>query len=230
MFFPKLKPLPGYSETVTSFAGLDRRARIPKGAFSHMENLTDQDWPALSVRPPRGVVAQLTAPGGLTAKDSLIWVDGTRLYINGLDAGLTLQSGKKQLVSMGAYLLIWPDKVYINTADWSDCGSMEHALTVSSVRFSPCAPDGGALTYTSGAVAPEEPEAGTLWLDTTAAPPLLRQYGAAGWQTAEACLGAESAGLGAGFAAATPWKCRAVKQNALTAPLWCALPGTTGWC
>ena len=201
MFFPKLKPLPGYSETVTSFAGLDRRARIPKGAFSHMENLTDQDWPALSVRPPRGVVAQLTAPGGLTAKDSLIWVDGTRLYINGLDAGLTLQSGKKQLVSMGAYLLIWPDKVYINTADWSDCGSMEHALTVASVRFSPCAPDGGALTYTSGAVAPEEPEAGTLWLDTTAAPPLLRQYGAAGWQTAEACLGAESAGIGEGFAA-----------------------------
>ena len=59
-----------------------------------------------TVRRPRGVAGSAVSPGGLTVKEGLIWVDGHTLYINGSAAGLVLSEGRKQLISMGAWLLI----------------------------------------------------------------------------------------------------------------------------
>ena len=118
MYFPQLS-IPRQSRvTVSRFLGVDRRPRGQEGSFREMENLCAQGYPTLTVRCPRGIAGSVTAPGGLTAKDGLIWVDGHTLYINGSAAGLVLSEGKKQLVSMGAWLLIWPDKLYINTKDY----------------------------------------------------------------------------------------------------------------
>ena len=182
MYFPRMKVTPAKAAALTAFGGLDLRGGAAEGTFAHMENMT---------------LAVLDTPNGLTAKDAPIWVDGTALYINGLSAGLTLTDSPKQLVSMGSYLLIWPDKVYINTADWSDCGSMEHTVRLTEgVSFAPCAADGTALSYTTAAVAPEDASQGALWLDTSAAPPILRQYGVGGWETASAfSMPAISAGV-----------------------------------
>lgn len=203
MLFPRMKVTPSQAAALTSFGGLDLRGGAAEGTFRHMENMTAADWPALSVRAPRGTVAVLDAPNGLTAKDAPVWVDGTALYINGLSAGLTLTDSPKQLVSMGSYLLIWPDKVYINTADWSDCGSMEHTVTLTGgVSFAPCAADGTALSYTTAAAPPEDASQGALWLDTAATPPILRQYGVGGWETAAgACLRLCAVGVDSGFSA-----------------------------
>lgn len=126
MYFPKLNAPRQSRVTVNRFPGLDRRPRGQEGSFREMENLCAQGYPTLTVRCPRGIAGSVTAPGGLTAKDGLIWVDGHTLYINGSAAGLVLSEGKKQLVSMGAWLLIWPDKLYINTKDLTDFGSLEN--------------------------------------------------------------------------------------------------------
>ena len=126
MYFPKLNAPRQSRVTVNRFPGLDRRPRGQEGSFREMENLCAQGYPTLTVRRPRGIAGSVTAPGGLTAKDGLIWVDGHTLYINGSAAGLVLSEGKKQLVSMGAWLLIWPDKLYINTKDLTDFGSLEN--------------------------------------------------------------------------------------------------------
>ena len=95
-------------------------------------------------------------------------MDGHTLYVNGSAAGLVLSEGKKQLVSMGAWLLIWPDKLYINTKGLTDFGSLENKrVTEGEVSFTLCRLDGAAYSgYLAADTAPEEPESGSLWLDT----------------------------------------------------------------
>ena len=140
-------------------------------------------------------------PNGLAAKDSLIWVDGRTLYINGLAIDLALTDGEKQLVSMGAYLLIWPDKKYVNTQNLSDRGSLENAIqTTGAVTYALCRADGTEYEgYTTGAAAPASAESGDLWLDTGSGAALMR-YDGVMWQAVDdAALKLSSAGIGTGF-------------------------------
>ena len=147
MYFRKLSAPRLQRVTVSAFPGLDRREGAAAGSFSHMENLCPQGYPAMKVRRRRGRVAVLDAPGGLTAKETLVWVDGHTLYVGGHATGLVLQEGEKQFVSMGAYLVIWPDKAWINLRDLSSFGRLEHAVTTAGeVSFSLCRRGDGAWT------------------------------------------------------------------------------------
>ena len=141
MYFTGMKNTPQHRTTVTTFGGIDRRAGAPLGTFETMENMTGDDYPALRSRRKRSVAATLTGKaGGLTVKDALIYVDGTKLYCNGIKTNLELTEGDKQLISMGAYLLIWPDKCYLNTADLSDYGPIEASVTTEgTVKLIPVA-------------------------------------------------------------------------------------------
>lgn len=206
MFFPTLTPPRQKRVSVTRFLGYDRSPRTPEGAFTAMENMTSQGYPTLSVRPRRGVAATLAVPLGLAARDNLVWCDGAHLVAGGYQTGLVLSPGsEKQLVSMGAYLVIFPDKLYINTRDLSDFGSLENtAVTTGTVSFTLCRSDGDPFgDYTVSAAAPEKPVAGELWLDTSGQTPVLRQYdgASAGWTvTAATYVKLSAAGIGRGFA------------------------------
>lgn len=218
MYFPKLNAPRQSRVTVNRFPGLDRRPRGQEGSFREMENLCAQGYPTLTVRYPRGIAGSVTAPGGLTAKDGLIWVDGHTLYINGSAAGLVLSEGKKQLVSMGAWLLIWPDKLYINTKDLTDFGSLENKrVTEGEVSFTLCRPDGTAYSgYLAADTAPEEPESGSLWLDTGGEKTALRQYGQDGWtEVDDVCVGLHAAGIGVGFRAGDGVSVSGCREEAL---------------
>lgn len=154
MYFIGMKTASQQRTAVRAFAGLDRRNGAGAGSFCTMENLCGDGYPALTVRPKRGVVANLNGyGGGMVCKDALIYADGTHLYVNGLKTTLTLTEGDKQLVSMGAYLIIWPDKCYINTADLSDCGSLESSLTTdAAVEVTPSASaedEEGSFSFTT---------------------------------------------------------------------------------
>lgn len=189
--------------TVSKFGGYDARPRAPLGAFSRMENLSGDGYPTLSTREKRKRIAALDKPNGLAAKDCLIWVDGRTLYINGAAIDLTLTEGEKQLVSMGAYLLIWPDKKYVNTQDLSDRGSLENTVqTTGTVTFTLCRTDGTAYEgYTTGAAAPASAESGDLWLDTSSGAALLR-YDGVMWETVDdLAMKLSAANIGRGFSA-----------------------------
>ena len=189
--------------TVSKFLGYDARPRTPLGAFARMENLQGGGYPTLSVRERRKAVAALDRPNGLAAKDCLIWVDGGTLYINGASVDLTLTDSEKQLVSMGAYLLIWPDKKYVNTQELSDRGSLENtSQTTGTVTFSLCRSDGTDYgDYTTGAAAPGGPENGDLWLDTGSGAALM-QYDGVMWQpVGDVAMKLSAANIGKGFSA-----------------------------
>ena len=130
--FVSLPPGNPQRVTIRSFTGYDHRLKGAEGSFFETENLSLERFPLLSARKKRGIRKTLQAPGGLIAKDALCYVDGGTLYVNHLPTAVTgLEPGEKQLVSMGAYVLIFPDKVYYNTEDPADFGSMEADLEVT---------------------------------------------------------------------------------------------------
>ncbi|MBR3474223.1 MAG: hypothetical protein IKH34_04050 [Oscillospiraceae bacterium] len=179
MFYPKLKSRKKSRQTVDRFPGYVRKLRGPEGACWDMQNLSGEDYPLLETRRPRGLVGTLTNPGGLLEKDAPCWVSGGTLYVNGLATSVTgLAAGEKQLVSMGAYVLIFPDKVYYNTADPTDTGSMEASYrALGTVSYTPCDIDGNPYTVGStGAAEPADPANGMIWVDTSEGGTVFREW------------------------------------------------------
>ena len=162
MFFQKMSVPVQSTVTVSSFLGLDRRARGELGSFREMENLTSDGYPTLTVRPRRGLAGRVESPGGIAAKDALIWVDGHTLYIGGVATELVLTEGSKQLIGMGSWLIVWPDKKYINTGDLSRYGSLENRVqTQGQVTLSLCGAKGAALgDYLVSEEPPADPAGG----------------------------------------------------------------------
>lgn len=188
MFYPTLKE-PSQSREITQvFLGYDHNLRIADGAFYDTKNLTADYYPILSQRGKRYIVETLTNSQGMLGKDALAWVENNHLYYNGYDLtsyftakGLSIASGAKQMVSMGAYICIFPDHLYLNTQDFDDCGSMENTATInaatSNVTLSVCKMDGTG--YDSIATTePASPANGDVWLDISATPHTLKQYSA----------------------------------------------------
>ena len=204
MYFRKLTAPALQRQTLDVFPGFDRRPRAGAGTFAAAQNLSLEQYPAVTVRRGRGTVTQLAQSGGMTAKEALIWVDGTTLYVGGLATQPVLRRGKKQFVSMGAYLVIWPDKVWINLRDLSQFGHLDNTVTAQGeVTFSLCRGDGSPWgAYTVSREAPLQSGEGTLWLDLSGAAPVLRRYSGELWEeAADVCVRLQGSGIGAGFRA-----------------------------
>ena len=221
MYFPKLRAQAQQRAAVEQFGGLDRRVGHGAGCAENMENMWSGGYPALETRPRRGVMRQLTKPHGIVEKDGLFWVDGTALYVNGAKTELVLSDSDKQLVSMGAYLLIFPDKKYINTQKLTEYGSMENIQTsTGEVTFTLCYENGESVgSYVTGTYAPKEPGTGDLWMDTDRRVTVLRRYDGGSWvEVTGVCTKIAATGLGRGFQAGdgvTVSGCGALELNGL---------------
>ena len=180
MKYPILSELNTSREMINVFQGYNHNLRIGDGEFYEMTNLTSDDYPILSPRPARGVYATPSIPQGMIAKDALCYVDGGDLIINEhrISMGLTAGTTPKTLISMGAYVIIMPDKRYINTADLTDYGPIEASVTTTgTVTFSLCTVDGAEYNnITTQATEPTNPKNMDLWLDTSSTPNALKQY------------------------------------------------------
>lgn len=162
-----------------SFSGYRRRLKIEEGELYDCKNLSSQHYPLLANRKKRGLVKTLQSPGGILAKEKLAVVEDGCLYYGGEKTPLDeLSPGEKQLVSMGAYICVFPDKLYCNTEDAADFGSMEASYSsTGAVKYSIAMADGTEYPAPQlSASAPEAPENGRLWIDTSALPHVLRQW------------------------------------------------------
>lgn len=167
MLLPTLKETSTKRLVTSKFGGYDHRLRIEDGQWWDMKNLTSDHWPMLASRPARGIGEAIPSPGGLTAKDCLIWVSGGSVVVNGKTVDLQLtEDGPKQLVSMGAFLVIWPDKKYLNTGDLTDFGPLEadyQAGEDAEVLFRLCDAEGTEYQNIQ-TQQPETPQTGDLWM------------------------------------------------------------------
>ena len=179
MRFPKLKVPKTSRQTVDVFRGYNRNLRISEGEFFDMKNLTSDSYPVLSPRGKRGVYASPAKPTGLIAKDGLCYTDGRDFVINDHHIDMGLSDEPKQLVSMGAYVIILPDKKYINTENHNDKGDIEASFTTNGkVSFTLCRLDSTEYVtdYPPSADAPKDPANMALWIDTSSTPHALKQY------------------------------------------------------
>ena len=193
---------------VDVFKGYNHNLRIGNGEFFDMKNMTSDYYPILAPRGKRGVYAAPDAPSGLIAKDNLCYVDGTDFVINGYPVAMGLSTAEedcpKQLISMGAYVIILPDKKYINTADITEFGNIEARFTSSEdVSFTLCKIDGS--NYTAEFIQddePSDPQNMALWIDTSSTPHTLKQWSATSgmWVSiATTYIKISSPGIGAAF-------------------------------
>ena len=213
---PALYELNTSRELIDVFGGYNHNLRIANGEFYNMKNLTSSDYPVLSPRPKRGFYATPDSPQGMVAKDSLCYVDGDTFYINGYPVKMELSTKAedcpKTLISMGAYVIILPDKKYINTENLTDFGKIEAEVTTEgTVTFELCTVEG--VAYTNTVLSPtapkitEEMENGTttipLWIDTSGDTHALKQYSTSSdmWSTiATTYIKITATGIGTPFA------------------------------
>ena len=209
MRYPQLKPLPTSRETVDVFRGYNHNLRGSNGEFYNMQNMTSDYYPVLSPRGKRGVYAKPASPQGLIAKEKLCYVDGEEFVIgeSRINMGLSTaeQDCPKELVSMGAYVIILPDKKYINTANVEDRGGIEAVFeSEGDVTFTLTRVDGTAYeTQYIQKDAPENPENATLWIDTSSTPNVLKQWSESSGQWVSMVttyVKIQTTGIGAQFA------------------------------
>lgn len=182
--YPTIPETARSQQVTDTFGGYNHNLKIPEGEFYEMENLCGDDYPLLATRKQRNTLQAFgrNLQAMVSKGDALYYIAGydPTTKTCGFYAGdekvmdLAYAGGLKRFVSMGAYLLIWPDKVWYNTADGTH-GNMEkkfsaaagtyldHSLTSSSGPdgqeiydiyvlwyIRPCSRD-GKIVYTTGA-------------------------------------------------------------------------------
>lgn len=182
--YPTIPETARSQQVTDTFGGYNHNLKIPEGEFYEMENLCGDDYPLLATRKQRNTLQAFgqNLQAIVSKGDELYYIAGYDPTTKscGFYAGdekvmdLAYAGGSKRFVSMGAYLLIWPDKVWYNTADGTH-GNMEkkfsaaagtyldHSLTSSSGPdgqetydiyvlwyIRPCSRD-GKIVYTTGA-------------------------------------------------------------------------------
>ena len=179
MRYPILSVQNASRQMVDVFKGYNHNLRISDGEFYAMTNLTSDHYPVLSPRGKRNVYVSATSPQGMISKDALCYVDGSKFIINEYPVDMGLSSdGPKQLISMGAYVIILPDKKWINTKDLTKYGDIEATYTSSStVTFELCNITGDLYANAPASdTAPSSPANMAMWIDTSSTPHTLKQY------------------------------------------------------
>lgn len=174
--YPKLKSSARYRQVMDKFRGYNNTLRIGNGEFSQMENLTSDDYPVLSVRKRRGLVAALResgyATGMLYAPDTGLLFTANQqkdhaegelgaLYLLDTQGQLrsivsNLAPGDKSLALMGKYLIIAPDMKWVELGTWAS-GTMGENWKVSSGTVTARLCDGQGNTYSNLTTSPEPP-------------------------------------------------------------------------
>lgn len=191
MRFPTLSSRQTTSDYIDVFGGYNHNPRIADGEFYDMVNMTSDNYPLLSPRRARGSFSfddQSHNVKGMISKEALCWVEAKNknlhFYMNGslYDLGQTSveDDEERTLISMGAYVIIRPDNMYINTESPKDRGRIEASFTTeggASFHLT----DINSNSYTvmdedKRPTAPENPKDLQYWLDTSTTPHSLKQW------------------------------------------------------
>lgn len=159
--------------------------------FKHIEKLTEEK--------AKGCLQDITIRmlnrnirGMLLKEGKLAYMVGSKLYYDNVEYDFTAYIPKEddyrteqQLLALGAYILIFPLGLYLNTADTKDMGTLGAAYLAGEhemqVTFSLADASGKAITASTEK--PENPKNGAYWLDTSREPNGLYRYseGTAMW-------------------------------------------------
>lgn len=207
-FLPELTVLSQTPLMTSAFLGINKADTINDGEMADCRNLTADRYPLLSPRKKRSVVRHMVNPTGMIGKGVLCTCENNKLYVGEYEVtGITLSNTEKTMVSMGAYLCVFPDKVYVNTSDITDKGHMDATFTRAvggtAVTLAPCRINGTDYDISSSNIsdtAPSNPSNGDFWIDTSSDTHVLKQYSNGEWtQVATTYVKISSTNLGKAY-------------------------------
>lgn len=211
MKYSTLTPESASRDIIDTFGGYNHNLKINDNEFYDMENLSSDHYPVLSPRKRRSTLVSTTGTiSAMTARDVICFAAGLNLYIGG-ERKYRIKSAETilptQLISMGTYIIIMPNKEYYNTQDESDKGKIESIYELpdgDTVSYSLCTVDGEDYNISEIAsdTPPISPSDKQLWIDTSKEKHILKQYSVDSgiWvQIATTYIKISASGIGAGF-------------------------------
>jgi len=210
MFYPQTQGPDTNRHMVTVFGGYNHNPRISDGLrtsdrygtppveWYDEENLSTDQYPmAAPARMPTRITSTSQKCGvftytGIDGNDHLAYIQAVPivgpppvtqyfLQVDSTVTNLQLTNSEKQFVQFGTYLLILPDKKYINVNDLTEYGDIEgYYKTDVAPAVSMCDKDGNVYSgYTTSATPPASPSDGDLWLDTSEDIHVLKRFSTA---------------------------------------------------
>ena len=179
MYSPQSKGTSDSYENIDVFSGINLNERISPGELKYTLNCSSRKYPTVSARTPRGLVGEIPVDCMIAKGASLFYISGDKLYELGTStAKMTLSTVTRyrQLVGMGAYIIVFPDGAYYNTMKPSDQGYIykSKSYTSASVSYTLCNSQGDGITATT--VKPQNPQDGDYWIDTSEVPHVLKRW------------------------------------------------------
>ena len=177
MYYPQVAEDGNTRSLIDTWLGYNHNYKINNGEFYDMENLTSDNFPLLSPRAIRPLLAEGENIRGLLYSDNNIcYLEGDILHYSLQEFDLTPYmdyiGGVEQqtLLRFGAYILIFPLGIYVNVYDPNDIGRMRtrfEAEQGKQITYSICDISGNDYENVVVAdTAPENPEEGQYWLNT----------------------------------------------------------------
>lgn len=197
MIYPTLTPDNVRRDFVDAFGGYNRNLRIGDNEFYDTENMSSSRYPVLASRGKRGTVPSSYIPpigsicgalyrssfytvsyyGGIGNAPLHVYKDGVE--IAQFSDSVIADNRKRSLIMMGAYLIILPDKLYVNVVDTDDFGTIEveNEAPANDVTVQPCFSDGAVagVDYI-GKTRPDNYTDNFVWVDTSYDPPVVKRY------------------------------------------------------
>lgn len=134
MLLPYLSEVQNASKKYSvAFRGINYAEATQDGEFSDTHNISTDLYPCITPSALKLKEKQYTSPTDIHAKGRLLVVDGTKVIYDGSEKG-EVTAGKKQIATIGRYIVIFPDKVYYDTEN-DEFGSMELTLQAGYVKF-----------------------------------------------------------------------------------------------
>ena len=225
-FLPQLNQTNKTQLLQEEFRGLNHNNYLDETELYDMKNMSVDNYPFASPRKKRGVFktkdgstfGKFTYDTGMTSycngiatKQGFCFVEGNRFYYKSNDDNIyhdigEVEDGEKQFVSLGAYILIFPDKKYFyslmymhyDDEEWlnkhglkkSDYfGNLESKAEFSKVKMNMCNVYGEdyKFDYVQKNMPDDDNgdsvENGTMWLDISSTPAKMMEYSSSysGW-------------------------------------------------
>ena len=108
------------------FSGINYGEGTKDGEFADTLNLSTSKYPCITQRAARIKANEepYESPAAVHAKGELLVIDGTRVLYGGNEVG-TVTEGKKQIATVGDYVIIFPDKAYYKVPTEEEEGEFE---------------------------------------------------------------------------------------------------------
>jgi hypothetical protein len=126
---PQIKTLPPKEKPqIIAFGGINYGQGYRDGELAESHNLSSAHYPCMSQRAGRKREGALEGVSALYARGNLCFVKGTEFIYGGMSVG-TVTPGEKQFATINTKIVIFPDKVYYDTAT-GDFGSLGASATI----------------------------------------------------------------------------------------------------